>query len=133
MAKRVIRESLSLYEAKTHLSALVDRVSSGEEVIIMKSGRPMAMLVPMPDVAHPRVSGQGRGLWKVGDVAIIDGVHARWSALLGSRPTADFARAFVHPEHGERTLDWMVDMYGWHCRHHTAHVKLGLQRARAGA
>ena len=26
------------------------------------------------------------------------------------------------PEHGERTLDWMVEMYAWHSRHHTAHI-----------
>lgn len=57
-----------------------------------------------------------------GSLAMLDGMHARWVILLNARPTADFARAFVHPEHGERTLDWMVEMYGWHSRHHTAHI-----------
>ena len=55
-------------------------------------------------------------------VAILNGLHARWTALLSAQQPATFARAFVHPEHGERTLDWMVDMYAWHCRHHTAHI-----------
>lgn len=63
MKKRVVRESLSLYQAKTHLSALVDRAAAGEEIVIMKSGYPMAMLVPLPDTKAKRASGQGRGAW----------------------------------------------------------------------
>ena len=55
-------------------------------------------------------------------LSILDGLHARWAMLLKARAAADFARAFVHPEHGERTLDWMVEMYAWHSRHHTAHI-----------
>ena len=36
------------FEAKTHLSALLEAVSAGESVLITKRGRPMARLVP-PD------------------------------------------------------------------------------------
>src|ERR1035438_137629 len=35
---------LNLYEAKTHLSSLVDRAAKGEEIIIAKAGKPMAKL-----------------------------------------------------------------------------------------
>lgn len=35
----------NLHNAKTHLSQLVERVYSGEEVIICKAGRPMVKLV----------------------------------------------------------------------------------------
>jgi prevent-host-death family protein len=34
------------FEAKTHLSALLERVAQGEEVVITKHGRPVARLVP---------------------------------------------------------------------------------------
>ncbi|MGH6916920.1 MAG: type II toxin-antitoxin system Phd/YefM family antitoxin [Geminicoccaceae bacterium] len=34
------------FEAKTHLSALLDRVAKGEEIVITKHGRPVARLVP---------------------------------------------------------------------------------------
>jgi prevent-host-death family protein len=34
------------FEAKTHLSALLDRVAAGEEVVIARRGRPVARLVP---------------------------------------------------------------------------------------
>lgn len=41
---------IALYEAKAHLSALVERVAStGEEVLITRRGRPMARLVPVDD------------------------------------------------------------------------------------
>ena len=55
-------------------------------------------------------------------LAIIDGMHARWAMLLNAQKADAFARAFVHPDHGERTLDWMVEMYAWHSRHHAAHI-----------
>ena len=35
----------------------------------------------------------------------------------------DFARTFVHPEHGKTfTLDQVVGLYAWHGRHHVAHI-----------
>jgi prevent-host-death family protein len=34
------------YEAKTHLSALLDRVARGERITITKHGVPVAVLVP---------------------------------------------------------------------------------------
>ncbi len=45
--------SINLYQAKTQLSALVDRAAAGEEIIIAKNGKPMAKLVPIP-VEQPR-------------------------------------------------------------------------------
>lgn len=38
---------VSLYDAKTHLSSLVDRAAAGEEVVIAKNGIPCARLVPI--------------------------------------------------------------------------------------
>jgi uncharacterized damage-inducible protein DinB len=55
-------------------------------------------------------------------VSIIDNVHQRWLTLLRSLSEEDFARTFRHPEHGVRTLDWLVGLYAWHGRHHTAHI-----------
>lgn len=36
---------LNLYEAKTQLSALVERAAAGEDMVIAKAGRPRAKLV----------------------------------------------------------------------------------------
>ena len=45
---------VSLYEAKTHLSSLVDRAAAGEEVIIAKNGVALAVLGPLPRETKPR-------------------------------------------------------------------------------
>ena len=37
----------NIYEAKTNFSALVEKASSGEEVVIAKAGRPVLKLVPI--------------------------------------------------------------------------------------
>lgn len=50
---------LNLYEAKTHLSALVDAAARGEEIVIAKAGKPLAKLVPLrPMAQQPRKFGQ---------------------------------------------------------------------------
>jgi len=41
------RDFVNIHEAKTNLSRLIERVQLGEEFIIAKSGRPVAMLVPL--------------------------------------------------------------------------------------
>jgi prevent-host-death family protein len=39
---------VNLYEAKTNLSSLVERASKGEEIVIAKSGKPIARLMALP-------------------------------------------------------------------------------------
>jgi prevent-host-death family protein len=59
-AKKSVRTvQVNLYEAKTHLSSLVDRAAKGEEIVIAKAGKPMARLVA-PEVASksPRMPGK---------------------------------------------------------------------------
>jgi DinB superfamily len=60
-------------------------------------------------------------------LALLDALHRRWAALLRAMRPADFARTFVHPEHGRAmTLDHALAMYAWHGKHHVAHVRQGL-------
>jgi hypothetical protein len=58
-------------------------------------------------------------------------LHARWIAIYEAMNEADFTRTFRHPEYPEPlTLDWQVQMYGWHSRHHVAHITALRQRER---
>ena len=41
--------SIGAFEAKTHLSSLLERVAKGEEVLITKHGKPVARLVAADD------------------------------------------------------------------------------------
>lgn len=64
-------------------------------------------------------------------LVLLEALHARWVALLRSLEPADWARTFVHPEHGRRvTLDENLALYAWHGRHHVAHITA--LRAREG-
>lgn len=59
---------LNLYEAKTQLSALVDRAAAGEEIVIAKAGRPLARLMPLAsEKRKPRVPGLLAGQIWIGD------------------------------------------------------------------
>jgi prevent-host-death family protein len=55
----MVSTQVNLYEAKTHLSVLVDRVAKGEEIVIAKAGKPMARLVALaPETKPLRKFGQ---------------------------------------------------------------------------
>jgi prevent-host-death family protein len=45
---------VSLYDAKTQLSALVERAAAGEEIVIAKNGVPRARLMPIERLGERR-------------------------------------------------------------------------------
>jgi prevent-host-death family protein len=47
---------IGAFEAKTHLSELLDRVAAGEELVIARRGRPVARLVPVADANQQRAA-----------------------------------------------------------------------------
>ncbi len=66
--KRGAKE-VGLFDAKTHLSALVDRAGRGEEIVITKRGAAVARLIPaegrrqkVPTEAAARIRELRRGL-----------------------------------------------------------------------
>ena len=48
---------VSVHEAKTQLSRLLVRVTAGEEIVIERSGKPVARLVPFVTPDGPRTPG----------------------------------------------------------------------------
>jgi len=55
-------------------------------------------------------------------LSMLDALHARWTTVLRSLTPEQFTRPFVHPEIGPITVDYLVHTYGWHSRHHVAHI-----------
>lgn len=53
---------------------------------------------------------------------LLDSVHSRWDRVWRSLKQEDFARVLIHPDHGERNIDWLLFIYEWHGKHHTAHI-----------
>jgi uncharacterized damage-inducible protein DinB len=59
---------------------------------------------------------------------LLDALHERWVWFLRSLKEADFQRTFRHPELGVVSLDKNLALYGWHGRHHVAHITTLHQR-----
>jgi prevent-host-death family protein len=53
--------TVNVHEAKTHLSKLLQRVLNGEEVIIAKAGKPIAILSPLIELIARRIPGNDAG------------------------------------------------------------------------
>lgn len=71
-------KQLGAYEAKTHLSRLLDEVERGESFAITKHGRPVALLVPAtPATTGMTVSEAIAGLRSFRVGRRLDGVSLR--------------------------------------------------------
>jgi hypothetical protein len=55
-------------------------------------------------------------------LTLLESLHQRWVGLLKSLGPADWGKKFNHPESGPNTLDKALAIYGWHGRHHVAHI-----------
>ena len=53
---------------------------------------------------------------------LLEALHSRWVTLLEVMTPQDFLRPLVHPDMGPLTLDFMLQLYAWHGRHHAAHI-----------
>jgi prevent-host-death family protein len=75
-----VADQVNVYEAKTQLSKLLERVEAGEEIVIARNGRPVARLVPSqrePEAAPRRLGGLESkiyytGHWSDGDEEIAE-------------------------------------------------------------
>ena len=56
-------------------------------------------------------------------LSLLNGLHARWVAILHSLTPTQFEREYIHPEYGKHfSLYEATALYAWHCKHHLAHI-----------
>jgi uncharacterized damage-inducible protein DinB len=56
-------------------------------------------------------------------LTLLFALHQRWHEFLKYFTDADWQRTIYHPESKKSmTLWYLLGMYAWHCRHHTAHI-----------
>ncbi|MBF0328371.1 MAG: type II toxin-antitoxin system Phd/YefM family antitoxin [Nitrospirae bacterium] len=53
--------TVNIHEAKTHLSSILKRVESGEDILIAKAGHPIACISPLPQASAKRKPGSAKG------------------------------------------------------------------------
>lgn len=78
-------QSVSLFDAKTHLSRLIDQIVTGaeSEIVISRNGKPVARMLPIQADTSNRI-GVAKGEFEVPDD--IDAHNADVAALfLGAR------------------------------------------------
>jgi prevent-host-death family protein len=54
-------EQYNIHDAKTQLSRIIERVQQGHEVVISRSGRPVAKVVPLTGKVHRTGRGSMSG------------------------------------------------------------------------
>ena len=73
---------VNIYDAKTHLSELVQRAAAGEEIVIARNGKPAARLVALASLPARRPGGWEGQVWVAPDFDQADATIA--ALLLGS-------------------------------------------------
>ncbi len=58
--------TVTIHQAKTNLSKLIERASQGEEIIIARGSKPVAKLVPLGAVKGKRQPGSLKGKLEIG-------------------------------------------------------------------
>ena len=58
---------IDIQDAEAHLSRLVHRALSGEEIIVARAGEPMVRLTPIRPRSEPRILGSWTGKVQVAD------------------------------------------------------------------
>ena len=53
---------------------------------------------------------------------LLEPLHERWVRLLKTVTPEEYARPLRHPDSGLKNVDWLLFLYAWHGRHHTAHI-----------
>ncbi|HET7107351.1 MAG TPA: putative metal-dependent hydrolase [Candidatus Acidoferrum sp.] len=53
---------------------------------------------------------------------LLEPLHERWVRLLRTVTPEQYARPVRHSESGLKTVEWLLFLYAWHGRHHTAHI-----------
>jgi hypothetical protein len=80
---------------------------------------------------HPTIKTYDQDEWaKFSDLGLpvepslqlVEALHTRWTNFLTSLPDAAWSRTAVHPEHGEVTMEDLLDIYSEHGHNHAKQI-----------
>lgn len=56
-------------------------------------------------------------------LSLLESLHARWAHMLKHLSSEDFVKTVFHPESKrDMSVNFLIQLYAWHGRHHTAHI-----------
>jgi uncharacterized damage-inducible protein DinB len=55
-------------------------------------------------------------------LALVRPLHEKWVDFLRSLTGEDFGRITLHPVRGPVTVDFLLQLYAWHGKHHVGHI-----------
>lgn len=76
-----ITQSIGAFEAKTHLSSILDKIEKGSQVIITKHGKPVAKLVPISNADRIQLSESIEHLKKFSEKNKLSLGNLDWKSL----------------------------------------------------
>lgn len=63
----LLMDTVNVYDAKTHLSQLLDKAASGEDVVVCRNGKPVARITRLENSKRPIKFGVLKGKLRVAD------------------------------------------------------------------
>jgi uncharacterized damage-inducible protein DinB len=76
---------------------------------------PQALWAELPDARSVEIAGS---------FAMFDAIQLRWADAWESLSEADFQRQWRHAAFGLVTVDFLLQQYDWHARHHTGQIAM---------
>ena len=55
-------------------------------------------------------------------LAMFEAIRLRWATAWESMRPQDFRKQYRHPRRGLLTVDYLLQLFAWHARHHTAQI-----------
>jgi hypothetical protein len=56
-------------------------------------------------------------------LSLLDALHNRWITMLRALDHEQLKRRIFHPEtKKEHNVEWLLNLYAWHSKHHLAHI-----------
>ncbi|HET6451439.1 MAG TPA: putative metal-dependent hydrolase [Spirochaetia bacterium] len=119
LAQRYRPDGWTLAQVVHHLAESDANAYPRLKYALTESAPPSVMVAPqelwaeLPDARSAQIDGS---------LAMFEGIRRRWAEAWESLSDKDYHRQWRHTWFGLVTVDFLLQQYAWHARHHTAQI-----------
>jgi uncharacterized damage-inducible protein DinB len=119
LAERYRPDGWTLAQVVHHLAESDANAYPRLKYALTESVPPSVMVAPqelwaaLPDASSPHIGAS---------LAMFDAIRLRWVEAWEALTDKDFSRQWRHAWFGLVTVDFLLQQYAWHARHHTAQI-----------